>query len=190
MSVAAISQQYHKPQSTFYYWLCRHETYHTYENRSSAAHRTHGKVTEEIRVAVLEKHSKNRLLGCWRLSLFHYQGQKLGHTTIWLILVEARKPRKPPQSLYHLTHYHQTWFIDHMHLRTLPDGQKVYSLVIVDGMSRVLLSDEVCLSKGARDAVLILLRAFARWGCLKRPSVTTLGRLYHCCTHCSWPSFR
>ena len=51
-----------------------------------------------------------------------------------------------------------------MHLRTLPDGQKVYSLVIIDGMSRVLLSDEVCLSKGARDAVLILLRAFVRWG--------------------------
>ena len=40
----------------------------------------------------------------------------------------------------------------------------MYSLVIVDGMSRVLLSDEVCLSKDARDAVLILLRAFARWG--------------------------
>jgi hypothetical protein len=31
-------------------------------------------------------------------------------------------------------------------------------------MSRVLLSDEVCLSKDARNAVLILLRAFARWG--------------------------
>jgi hypothetical protein len=31
-------------------------------------------------------------------------------------------------------------------------------------MSRVLLSDEVCLSKDARDAVSILLRAFARWG--------------------------
>ncbi len=40
----------------------------------------------------------------------------------------------------------------------------MYSLVVVDGMSRVLLSDEVCLSKGARDAVLILLSAFARWG--------------------------
>jgi len=51
-----------------------------------------------------------------------------------------------------------------MHLRTLPGGQKVYSLVIVDGMSRVLLSDKVCLSKDARDAVLILLRAFNRWG--------------------------
>ncbi len=51
-----------------------------------------------------------------------------------------------------------------MHLRTLPDGQKVYSLVIVDGMSRVILSDEICLSKDARDAVLILLRAFIHWG--------------------------
>ncbi len=51
-----------------------------------------------------------------------------------------------------------------MHLRTLPNGQKVHSLVIIDGMSRVLLSDEVCLSKDARDAVLVLLRAFARWG--------------------------
>ncbi|MFC1717356.1 integrase core domain-containing protein [Candidatus Poribacteria bacterium] len=40
----------------------------------------------------------------------------------------------------------------------------MYSLVIVDGMSHVLLSDEICLSKGARDAVLILLRSFACWG--------------------------
>ncbi len=152
------------PRSTFYYWLSRHETYHTYESRSSALHHTHGKVTEEIKAAVLEKHSKNRRLGRWRLSLFDYENQKLGSTTIWLILVEARPPRKPSQPLYHLTHYHQIWFIDHMHLRTLPGGQKVYSLVIVDGMSRVILSDEVRLSKDARGAVLILLRAFIRWG--------------------------
>ena len=164
MPIVAISQQYNTPRCTFYYWLCRYEIYHTYENRSSAPHCTHGKVTEEIRVAVLEKHRKNRLLGCWRLSLFQYQEQCLSHTTIWRILVAARQPRLPSQSLYQITHYHQIWFIDHMHLRTLPDGQKVYSLVIVDGMSRVLLSDEVCSSKDARDAVLILLRAFARWG--------------------------
>lgn len=164
ISVVSISQQYDTPQSTFYYWLCRYETHHTYENRSSAPHSTHGKVTEEIRLAVLEKHSKNRLLGCWRLSLFLYQEQNLSHTTIWRILVAAKLPRKPSQPLYHLTHCHQIWFIDHMHLRTLPSGQKVYSLVIVDGMSRVLLSDEVCLSKDARDAVLILLRAFTHWG--------------------------
>ncbi len=164
MPIVAISQQYDTPQSTFYYWLSRYEEYYTYENRSSAPHCTHGKVTEEIRVAVLEKHSRNRLLGCWRLSLFLYQEQSLSHTTIWRILVAARQPRKLSQPLYHLTHCHQIWFIDHMHLRTLPDGQKVYSLVIVDGMSRVILSDEVCLSKDARDAVLILLRAFARWG--------------------------
>ncbi len=164
MPIAAISQQYDTPQSTFYYWLSRYEEYYTYENRSSAPHCTHGKVTEEIRLAVLEKHSKNRLLGCWRLSLFLYQEQTLSHTTIWRILVAARQPRKLSQPLYHLTHCHQIWFIDHMHLRTLPGGQKVYSLVIVDGMSRVILSDEVCLSKDARDAVLILLRAFTLWG--------------------------
>ena len=160
----AIIQQYRVPCSTFYYWLCRYETFHTYENRSSAPHHTHGKVTEEIRIAIIEKRRKNPRLGCWRLSLFLYEGQKLGHTTIWLILVEARQPRLPSQPIYHLTRYHQIWFIDHMHLRTLPGGQKVYSLVIVDGMSRVLLSDEVCLSKDARDVVLILLRAFNRWG--------------------------
>jgi len=51
-----------------------------------------------------------------------------------------------------------------MHLRTLPNGQKVYTLLIVDGMSRVLLSDEICLNKGARAACLILLRTFMRWG--------------------------
>jgi len=164
MSVEAISQQYDVPQSTFYYWLSRYEEYHTYKNRSSAPHRTHVKVTEEIRIAVLDKHSKNPRLGCWRLSLFEYEGQRLGPTSIWLILMEARQPRLPPQFHYHLTHSHQIWFIDHMHLRTLPNGQKVYSLIVLDGFSRVLLSDEICLSKGAREACLILLRAFARWG--------------------------
>ena len=164
MSVAAISQQYDAPQSTFYYWLSRYEEYQTYENRSSAPHFTHGKVTEEIRIAVLNKHSSNPRLGCWRLSLFEYEGQRLGPTSIWLILMEARQPRLLPQFHYHLTYSHQIWFIDHMHLRTLPNNQKLYSLVVLDGFSRVLLSDEICLSKGAREACLILLRAFARWG--------------------------
>ena len=160
----AISLQYDVPRSTFYYWLSRRETYHTYENRSSAPHRTHGKVTEEIKAAVLETHHKTPRLGCWRLSLFEYKSEKLGPTTIWLIRMEARQTRLPPQFHYHLTHAHQIWFIDHMHLRTLPNKQKVYSLIVLDGFSRVLLSDEICLSKGAREACLILLRAFARWG--------------------------
>jgi transposase InsO family protein len=163
-SVVAISQQYNVPRSTFYYWLSRYETFHTYENLSRAPHQIHGKVTEEIKAAVLQVHRKNPRLGCWRLSLFEYEGQKLSPTTIWLILMEARQPRLPPQFLYHLTHTYQIWFIDHMHLRTLSDGQKIYSLIVLDGFSRVLLSDEICLSKGARDACLILLRAFARWG--------------------------
>ncbi|MFC1718638.1 DDE-type integrase/transposase/recombinase [Candidatus Poribacteria bacterium] len=164
MSIVAISQQYHTPRCTFYYWLSRYEEYHTYENRSSVPHRIYRKVTEEIKAAVLEKYSKNRRLGRWRLSQFEYEGQSLGSTTIWLILVEARQTRLPPQSHYYLTHAHQIWFIDHMHLRTLPNGQKIYSLIVLDGFSRVLLSHEVCLSKGAREACLVLLRAFAHWG--------------------------
>jgi hypothetical protein len=51
-----------------------------------------------------------------------------------------------------------------MHLKTLPDGKKVYSLIVLDGWSRVLLSEEICFSKGARDVCLILIKAFARWG--------------------------
>jgi transposase InsO family protein len=164
LPVVAMERQYGIPRSTFYYWLSRYETYHTYENLSRVPHQIQSKVTEEIKAAVLQKHSKNPRLGCWRLSLFQYGGQKLSHTTIWRILMEARQPRLPPKFLYHLTHAHQIWFIDHMHLRTLSDGKKVYSLVVLDGFSRVLLSDEICLSKGARDVCLILLRAFAHWG--------------------------
>ena len=164
MSVVVISQQYHTPRCTFYYWLSRYEEYDTYENRSSVPCRIHRKVTEEIKAGVLEKSRKNPRLGSWRLSQFQYVDQKLGRTTIWLILVEARQTRIPSQFHYHFTHAHQIWFIDHMHLRTLPNKQKVYSLIVLDGFSRVLLSDEICLSKGAREACLILLRAFARWG--------------------------
>ena len=35
--------------------------------------------------------------GLRRLSLFEYEDQKLGHTTIWLILMEARQPRLSPR---------------------------------------------------------------------------------------------
>ena len=163
-SVVAISEQYGVPRSAFYHWLSHYDKYHTYENRSTAPYKTHGKITEEVKASVLEKHRKNPRLGSWRLSLFKYEGIELSHESIWLIIMGARHTRLPPQFHYHLTHPHQIWFIDHMHLRTLPNGQKVYSLIVLDGFSRVLLSDEVCLSKGARDACLILLRAFAPWG--------------------------
>ena len=164
MSVVAISQQYHTPRCTFYYWLSRYEEHQTYENRSPVPHRTHRKVTEDIKTAVIDKHRKNPRLGSWRLSQFEYVDQKFGRTSIWRVLVEARQTRLPSQFHYHFTRAHQIWFIDHMHLRTLRDGQKVYSLIVLDGFSRVLLSDEICLSKGAREACLILLRAFAQWG--------------------------
>jgi transposase InsO family protein len=160
----AISEQYDVPRSTFYHWLSRYDEYHTYENRSTAPHKTHGKITEEVKAAVLEKHRKNPRLGSWRLSLFEYEGIEISHESIRLILMEARYIKLPPKYLYHLTHPYQIWFIDHMHLRTLPNGQKVYSLIILDGFTRFMLTDEICLSKTARDACLILLRAFARWG--------------------------
>ncbi|MCH8295669.1 transposase family protein [Candidatus Poribacteria bacterium] len=88
----------------------------------------------------------------------------LSDTTIWRILTEAQSPLLPPQIPYILTHPFQIWFVGHMHLRTLKNGEKVYSLIVLDGWSRVRVSDEIVLSKGARDACLILLSAFAKWG--------------------------
>ena len=164
VSVATLCQQYRVASSTLYYWLSRYQTYHTYSNRSSAPHHLQHKLTEEVKAAVLEKHREYPCLGCWRLSLFEYEGLSLGPTSIWQIMCEARSPLLPPNIRYVLTHPFQIWFIDHMHLRTLPDGQKVYSLIVLDGWSRVLVSEEVCLTKGARDACLILIHAFARWG--------------------------
>jgi transposase InsO family protein len=162
--VVSFCKQYGIPHSTLYYWYKRYETHQTYRNLSRAPHQTKSKVTEAVRDAVLKTHRNNPRLGCWRLSLFEYAGVQLSHTTIWLILMEAERPKLPPQILYHLTHPHQIWFIDHMHLKTLPDGSKVYSLIVLDGWSRVLLSEEICFSKGARDVCLILIKAFARWG--------------------------
>ena len=59
MSVVAISQQYHTPRCTFYYWLSRYEEYRTYENRSPVPHRIYRKDTEDIKTAVIDKHRKN-----------------------------------------------------------------------------------------------------------------------------------
>jgi hypothetical protein len=121
-------------------------------------------VTCEIKAAVIKKQKENPKLGCWRLSLFEYENQTLSAATIWRILNENKRPKTPPEPLYHFSHPHQMWFIDHMHLKTLKDQTKVYSLIIIDGFSRVLLSDETVLSKGAIDAIDVLFKAFARFG--------------------------
>jgi hypothetical protein len=72
-------------------------------------------VTEEIKDAVVSKRKENPRLGCWRLSLFDYENQKLSPVTIWHILNQAKQPKKPPEILYIITRFHQIWFIDHMH---------------------------------------------------------------------------
>jgi transposase InsO family protein len=162
--VIAICQQYGVAESTFYYWLSRYETHGTFDNLSRAPHLTHQQVTQQLKDAVIKKHKENPRLGCWRLSLFSYDGVHFSSVTIWHILNEVKPSKLPSQPLYTLTHFHQIWFIDHMHIITLPSGQKVYSLLVVDGMSRVLLSDEVIFSKSARDAALVLVKAFTRWG--------------------------
>ena len=86
-SVVAISEQYGIPRSNLYYWISRFEAYQTYDNRSTASHKTHGKITEEAKAAVLEKHRKNPRLGSWRLSLFKYEGIEISHESIRLILM-------------------------------------------------------------------------------------------------------
>lgn len=96
--------------------------------------------------------------------MFESEDKTLGPTTIWRILNEAKRPKLPPQPLYLLSRPHQMWFIDHMHRLTLKNGTKIYSLIVLDGWSRVLLCDEVIQSKGAREVCVIRLKAFANWG--------------------------
>ena len=129
--VIAICQQYGVAESTFYYWLSRYSTHDTFDNLSRAPLRTYPKVTSEVRAEVIATHKHNPKLGCWRLSLFDYDGVQLSSVTIWHILTEAKPPLSPSQPLYILTRFHQVWFIDHCHLRTLKNGQKVYSLILV-----------------------------------------------------------
>lgn len=162
--VKTLSDQYGIPRSTIYYWIARRKTHQTVMRVKSVSHRVTRKVTEAVKAAVLSKHKQLPELGCWRLSLFEYENQTLSHTTIWRILNEAKRPKLPPEILYVLVRLHQIWFIDHCHLRTLPSGEKIYSLIVIDGLSRMLLSDEVIRSKSARDACIVLLRAFARFG--------------------------
>lgn len=164
VGVSTLSAQYRIPRSTIYYWIVRYKAQRTYQRIKLVPGRIQRKVTEAVKSAVLAKHFEYPKLGCWRLSLFAYENQSLSPTTIWRILTEAKSPKLPPQLLYVLRRYHQIWFLDHMHLRTLPNGQKVYGLIVLDGLSRVLLSDEIVLSKSAKTAVVILIKAFARWG--------------------------
>jgi transposase InsO family protein len=162
--VTTLAAQYRIPRSTIYYWIARYKTHRIYHRAKSTSRRITRKVTDSVKAAVLSKHKKYPKLGCWRLSLFEYANQTLSHTTIWRIIVEARTPQLPRQALYVLSRFHQLWFIDHMHLKTLPNGQKVYSLIVLDGLSRVLVSETIVLSKSALDAVITLLAAFAQWG--------------------------
>jgi len=82
LSVVAICQQYNVSRSTFYYWLSRYEEHDTYEDLSRAPHQIHKKVTAEVKIAVIKMHKENPRLGCWRLSLFTYEGVELNSVTI------------------------------------------------------------------------------------------------------------
>jgi len=115
ISVVAICQQYNVPRSTFYFYLSRYEEHDTYENLSRAPHKTHKKVTENVKTAVIKMHKENPRLGCWRLSLFSYEGVELDSVTIWNIINETKQPKSPSEEHYTFTHFHQTWFIDHLH---------------------------------------------------------------------------
>jgi len=78
--VIAICQQYGIAESTFYYWLSRYSAHGTFENLSRAPLTTYPKVTQEVKDEVIKTHKANPKLGCWRLSLFDYDGPiKLGH---------------------------------------------------------------------------------------------------------------
>lgn len=158
-----LLREYDVPPSTFYYWRERYQTDGTSEHRSRAPHHPHRKVTAEIKAVVLQTHKAHPRLGC----------------------KDAKPPQPPPEVLYQLTHVHHIWFIDHMHIRTLPSGQKVYSLIVVDGMSRVLLSEDVVLSKSARDTSHVLLRTFVRYG-LTKSCRTMPKRLNLCFIPCCW----
>jgi putative transposase len=126
---------------------------------------------------IFEIIENNPRIGHYRVKMaLNGRGRIIGHTTIWQIIHlfrDAKKKEKrkrlkksdeaPPEA----TSPHEIWFCDIRYLVKF-QGRWVYSIVFIDGYSRMMLAGGACLRQDLSHVVAILQKALMLYGCPER----------------------
>lgn len=126
---------------------------------------------------IFETIENNPKIGHYRVKMMlNGRGRIIGHTTIWQIIRLFRDVRrkerrerlkKPEETPLEASSPHEIWFCDIRYLVKY-QGSWVYSIVFIDGYSRMILAGEACLRQDLSHVISILQKALMRYGCPKR----------------------
>jgi transposase InsO family protein len=128
-------------------------------------------------IFIFETIENNPRIGHYRVKMMlNGRGHIVGHTTIWQIIrlfrdvkrKERRERLKMPDEMPPEASYpHEIWFCDVRYL-VKHQGSWVYSIVFIDGYSRMMLAGEACLRQDLSHVISILQKALMQYGCPRR----------------------
>jgi len=142
---------------------------------------------------IFETIENNPKIGHYRVKMMlNGRGNIIGHTTIWQIIrlfrdakkSEKKKPLSMPEEApAEAFSPHEIWFCDIRYLVKC-DGNWVYSIIFIDGYSRMMLSGEACLKQDLSHVIAVLQKALVQYGCPKQ-IVSDNGSVFksHLLTH-------
>ena len=126
---------------------------------------------------IFENIENNLRIGHYRIKmLLNGRGNIIGHTTLWQIISLFRDTKKaekkkrlkmPEEAPLEAFSPHEIWFCDIRYL-VKHQGSWVYSIIFIDGYSRVMLAGEACLKQDISHVIAILQKALMQHGCPKR----------------------
>ena len=128
-------------------------------------------------VFIFEIVENNPKIGHYRVKMMlNGRGNIIGHTTIWEIIrlfrdvkkAEKKKRLKMPEEApAEAVSPHDIWFCDIRYL-VGHGGNWVYSIIFIDGYSRMILAGEACLKQDLSHVIAILQKALMQYGCPKQ----------------------
>jgi transposase/transposase InsO family protein len=162
-----------------YYWQQRFEAEGVIGLYNKPPIRIH--FQETISVAdvafIFETIENNLNIGHYRVKMMlNGQGNIIGHTTIWQIIRLFRDVKKaekkshlksPDEKPLEASFPHEIWFCDIRYLVKY-HGSWVYSIIFMDGYSRMIISGAACLKQDLSHVMAIQQRALMEYGCPKQ----------------------
>jgi transposase len=177
--VSTICDVMHVGRNLVYYWRNCYEAEGILGLYSRPPIRVHFDEVVSLTdiIFILETIENNPRIGHYRVKMaLNGRGRIIGHTTVWQIIRlfrDAKKREKrerlkmPDEAPPEASSPHEIWFCDIRYL-VKHKGSWVYSIVFIDGYSRMMLAGGACLRQDLSHVVAILKRALMRYGCPDR----------------------
>jgi transposase/transposase InsO family protein len=177
--VSTISETMQVSRRLVYYWQHRFKAEGILGLYNKPPIRIHFEETvSPAELAFIFENIENNLrIGNYRIKMMlNGQGNIKGHNTIWQIIhlfrdlkkTEKKKRLKMPEEApLEAASPHEIWFCDIRYLVKY-QGDWVYSIIFIDGYSRMILAGEACLKQDLSHIIAVLQKALSRYGCPKR----------------------